>query len=173
MNTPIKVLATTVSMIALAGISAQVPFGTTEHQAYGDDLWEKLTELKLAGSDSIMSKPYEGTDPHGMVLVTLESTIEVNGDEGAVIIKRNYGGTGVSIEAVSNDPEQYLMATTVMFKRDGFDPQNNDWFWAKYLPDGSYDKSPDGQALAGSPTGCISCHNQAPGNDMVYLHDRH
>ncbi|MEX0619462.1 MAG: cytochrome P460 family protein [Pseudohongiellaceae bacterium] len=175
-----KITATGAALAALSiafagviGVAAQAPFGTTEHRAYGDALWESLREQKLVGDGAIMSMPYEGSDPHGMVLATLESEVEVNGDSGSVVVKRNYGGPQATIETVSNNPDEYLMATTVMFKREGFDPENQNWFWAKYMPDASYDTAPNGAALVGTPTGCVSCHAEAPGGDMVFLNDRY
>jgi len=64
-----------------------------------------------------------------------------------------------------------------MFKRQGYDPENKDWFWVKYAPDGSILKNPKGMKLAGRvakgmPEGCIACHTAAPGGDMVYNNNR-
>jgi hypothetical protein len=65
-----------------------------------------------------------------------------------------------------------------MFQREGYDSDNNDWFWAKYLPDGSFDSNPAGVPLTGRiakgmNSGCIACHTAAPGDDMVFLNDRY
>ena len=51
-----------------------------------------------------------------------------------------------------------------MYKRPGYDPENQDWFWVKYLPDGALDKNPAGMSLAGrvakgADQGCIACHS--------------
>jgi hypothetical protein len=44
------------------------------------------------------------------------------GHKGLAIVKRNYGGDGVSVPAVANDPNTYLKAVTVMFQREaGYD----------------------------------------------------
>ena len=60
-------------------------------------------------------------------------------------MKNNYGGDGVSEQTVANDPGGNLGAVTVMYKREGgYDPDNADWFWAKYKPDGSLDVNPKG-----------------------------
>lgn len=169
-------MMTTLPLLLLLGnpaVAQNAPFGTQSDIAFGDALWEALLDARLAGEGAIMARPYEGTQPHGNKLVTLESEVTVNGMTSEVIIKHNYGGEGATIEAVSNNPQQYLMATTVMFRRPGFDADNHDWFWAKYLPDGSYDKAPNGNALVGKGPGCITCHNNAPGGDMVYLNDRY
>ena len=160
-------------LLSNTALSQPAPFGNQDDIAFGDALWDALVTARLAGDDSIMARPYEGTQPHGNKLVTLESDVTVNGISADVIIKHNYGGEGSSIEAVSNDPDKFLMATTVMFRRPGFDADNQDWFWAKYLPDGSYDRAPDGNPLVGKGPGCIACQTAAPGGDMVYLNDRY
>ncbi len=167
---------------ALAGtmISAAqaAPFGGPEDTEYASRLWQSLMAAKLAGSDAIQSHAYTGQHPHGAILQTMQSMATVGSDTGVVIVKRNYGGEGVSKESVSNDPDKYLKAVTVMFKRKGYDPDNQDWFWVKYKPDGSLHTNPKGMSLAGRvakikpPKGCIACHAAAPGGDYVFIHNR-
>lgn len=157
---------------------SEAPFGGPDSVAYAGDLWRALEEARLVGSNAIETKAYPGQHPHGAVLQNVDGTLTVNGVTGPVIVKTNYGGDGASVESVTMNPSQYLAAVTVMFKRPGYDPENNDWFWAKYLPDGSLDKNPKGMQLAGRvakvdpPAGCIACHSAAPGGDMVFTHDR-
>ncbi|MDP2645760.1 MAG: cytochrome P460 family protein [Desulfobacterales bacterium] len=154
------------------------PFGNPDDVAYAETLWNVLVKFKLAGRGMINSVPYTGQDPHGAILESLDRNITVNGHTGAVIVKRNYGGKDVSKAAVANNPAKYLMAVTVMFKRErGYDPENKDWFWAKFKPDGSLDANPKGMKLAGRvakgmPQGCIACHKAAQGGDYVFGHDR-
>lgn len=165
-------LASAVGLSSLAALTLSAnaqdtAFGTQQDQQFGNALMQVLIEENFMGDTPIMTRPYEGNDPHGAVLVTLESKVSVDGERGEVIVKRNYGGPPATIETVSDDPTEYLMATTVMFKRSG------EWFWAKYMPDGSYDTAPNGVPLVGQAPGCISCHNNAPGNDMVFLNNRY
>lgn len=159
------------------GASAQdAPFGTDKDADYAALLWEVMEETNLAGEDMLRSFPYEGLAPHGMMLETLYSSATVDGHTGDLIVKRNYGPEGVSTDEVLADPGKHLGAVTVMFRReDGFDPDNQDWFWVKYLPDGSLDKNPKGMRLAGkvakgADAGCIACHTGA-GDDMVFTTD--
>ena len=70
------------------------------------------------------------------ILDTIDGKVTVAGTTGVVIVKNNYGGTGVSKIAVANNPAKYLKAVTVMFKRKGYDADNADWFWVKYTPKG-------------------------------------
>lgn len=156
---------------------AQAPFGGPEDVKYSQALWKALVKEKLAGPDAIMSTPYTGQHPHGAILDTVDSTVKVKGTTGAVIVKRNYGGEGVSKKSVADNPGKYIKAVTVMFKRSGYDPEDKDWFWVKYKPDGSLDKNPQGMQLAGKvakgkPKGCIACHKAAPGGDFVFNFDR-
>lgn len=162
-----------------AAMGAAMPFGGPDDSAYAAAVWSALQGARLVGAGAVQTKAYPGQHPHGAVLQNVDSVITVNGETNAVIVKSNFGGEGVSVESVSANPDQYLAAVTVMFKRPGYDPDNSDWFWAKYLPDGTLDKNPKGMQLAGRvakvdpPAGCIACHTAAPGGDMVFTHDRY
>ncbi|RMH43985.1 MAG: hypothetical protein D6688_08455 [Alphaproteobacteria bacterium] len=168
------------SAIALAALQGQaiaeggMPFGDDASKAYAAKLWDAMKDAGLAGEGMMHAFPYEGTDPHGMMLETFYTSATIDGHTGALIVKRNYGPEGVSAEEVLMAPEKHLGAVTVMFKREaGYDPEDNDWFWAKFLPDGSLDKNPKGMALAGrvakgADVGCIACHSGADGNDFIF-----
>lgn len=163
--------------LGTGAVSAQsMPFGTPEDAAYADLIWQAAQALKLVGPGMIRTAPYEGTDPHGMMLETFYTTATIDGHTGDLIVKRNFGPEGVDADTVLTDPAHHLGAYTVMFRREaGYDPDNKDWFWAKYLPDGSLDANPKGMALAGRvakgmETGCIACHTGA-GEDRVFTTD--
>ncbi len=166
------------SFLVMDSTYAQPPFGGPDDVAYAAQLWQQLTKDRLVGSNLIRSTPYKGTHPHGAILDTMDTRITVGGHTGDVIVKKNFGGEGVSKEAVANDPDKYLKAVTVMFRREkDFDQDNKNWFWVKYAPDGTVLKNPKGMQLAGRVAkgmdkGCIACHTVAPGGDMVYNHDR-
>ena len=170
-----KTICFGVLLLAIGSVNA-APFGGEADVKYAKDLWTSMINASYAGQDSIMSQPYTGQHPHGAILDTIQGPINIDGRLHHIIIKRNYGGPGVSKETVANDPEKYLKAVTVMLKRPGYDPDDKDWFWVKYLPDGSLDKNPAGMMLAGmiakgKPMGCIACHTAAPGGDMVFTSD--
>ncbi|EGV52794.1 hypothetical protein QQ73_01420 [Candidatus Endoriftia persephone str. Guaymas] len=173
-----KTVALALSSLLFASALSAAPFGGKDDVDYAGKLWHNLSASGLVGEGAIMSTPYTGMHPHGAILDTIDATARVGSDEGVVIIKRNYGGTGVSKQAVANEPNKFLKAVTVMFKRTGYDPDNKDWFWVKYAPNGSVLKNPKGMSLAGRvakgmPKGCIACHTGAPGGDMVFNHDRY
>lgn len=168
--------ATLLSLGLAPMASAQdMMFGTDADAEYAATLWEAMTALKLVGDGAIRAFPYDGVAPHGMMLETFYSEATVGGYTGALIVKRNYGPEGVELDQVLADPGKHLGAVTVMFQREeGYDPDNNDWFWAKYLPDGSLDKNPKGMRLAGmvakgADVGCIACHSGA--GDYIFTTD--
>jgi len=152
------------------------PFGSDADAAYAQLLWDVMTSTRLSGPDMIHHTPYEGTDPHGMMLETFYTTGTIDGHTGDLIVKRNYGPAGVSADEVLASPDAHLAAYTVMFRREaGYDPEDKDWFWVKYLPDGTLDTMPDGMPMAGRiakgmDDGCIACH-QGGGEDLVFTSD--
>jgi len=171
-----KVLYLGVLVFLTGSASAAAPFGGEEDVDYARNLWQTMMDAGYAGKDGMMSRPYVGQHPHGAILDTIEGKIALDGNLHTIIVKRNYGGEGVSIANVANDPAKYLKAVTVMLKRPGYDPETRDWFWAKFKADGSLDTNPAGMMLAGKvakgkPQGCIACHTAAPGGDMMFLHD--
>lgn len=154
------------------------PFGGPENVAYAETLWTALEEAELVGDDTIMAVPYEGQEPHGAILITLEDEVTVEGHSGLALVKKNYLGEDVSVDNVANDPDQYLDSVTVMYMREeGYDPDHQNWFWSKHNPDGSLQTNPKDMQLAGrvakgAAQGCIACHQGAPGDDYVFNHDR-
>lgn len=171
------VAAAAIALGTSASAQMDPPFGTETEVNYAAQLWDAMSSANLVGDGMIRSYPYEGIAPHGMMLETFYSETTIGGHTGTLIVKRNYGPEGVDEDAVLMNPSKHLGAITVMFKREaGYDADNNDWFWAKYLPDGSLDKNPKGMQLAGrvakgKPKGCIACHSGAPGDDYVFTSD--
>ena len=161
------------------GMAFAAPFGDKADVDYANNLWSSLIETNLVGDQSTIGKVYIGTEPHGAILDTLQSTVTVGSDTGAVIVKKNFRGDDITLSLVADDPLSYLESITVMFKRHGYDPEDKDWFWAKYTPAGELMKNPKDMALAGmvakgnNSTGCIACHKAAPGGDFVFINDRY
>jgi hypothetical protein len=158
-------IATVVGAIALAGSVQAQEFGTDEDAAYAALLWDLMEADRLAGDNALYGFPYEGVNPHGAMLETFYTQGTINGHTGALVVKRNYGPAEVSYDEVIGDPAAHLAALTVMFQReDGYDSDNQNWFWVKYLPDGTLDKNPAGMSLAGrvakgAEQGCLACHS--------------
>lgn len=99
---------------------------------------------KLAGKNAIIGFPYEGKKPHGAWLENLETDIQADGCVRHIIVKNNYGfSADIDAETMMINRLKHLGAVTVMLRRKaGYDAENKNWFWAKYLPDGPLDKNP-------------------------------
>lgn len=175
----IALAAFAVTAFAPGAVLAQdAPFGNPADTEYAAKVWAVMGEARLTpGDNAIYATLYEGTDPHGFWLETFYTEATIDGHTGALVVKRNYGPEGVEEDVARADPKGHLGAITVMFKREaGYDDDNNDWFWAKYLPDGSLDKNPANMQLAGrvakgAEQGCIACHTAAPGEDYIFTSD--
>ena len=156
------------------------PFGNPADVTDAQKVWKASVDAGLVGDGAIVTRPYKGMPPHGLILELLEKKdVTIDGHKGALVVKKNYGGNGLTIDDVIGSPGKYLKAVTIMFKREaGYDDENKNWFYAKYAPDGSVLKNPKSMLLAGrvargAPTGCIACHKAAPGGDFIYNHDRY
>ena len=98
------------------------------------------------------TEKYPGEDPHGALLTIRMNDAAFNAvggtmPEGAIIVKDNH------------KPNGDLAAITVMYKQEGYDPDNGDWFWLKNTTDGSDNR-------AGMLGGCQDCH--VDGVDYVW-----
>ena len=170
-----KYLMTSILVAASTTMVSAQEFGTEADAAYAALLWEVMEQSNLVGETPILSTPYDGGPPHGMMLETFYSKATIDGHTGDLIVKRNYGPEGVEADAILADPAKHLGAVTVMFRREtGYDADNADWFWVKYLPDGTLDKNPAGAQLAGrvakgADQGCIACHSGV--DDYVFTSD--
>lgn len=139
-----------------------MPFGGEADVAFAAKAWEAMK-----GYDKWMMKTdmLPGKSPHGKFLKLYYNTISVDGKPYHVIIKNNYM------------PDKKLAAVTVMIQREaGYDPDNNNWFWAKYDPDGSISKNDKdiflaGRVAKGMDAGCIACHKASPDNDYLFIND--
>ena len=172
-----KILSTVAAAALIAGgffatsANSQAQFGTDDDVAYAAALWEALDGANLVGDRVIHGTFYEGAEPHGFVLETLFADVVVDGMIGPAVVKRNYGPAGVEVATVDTNPGDHLAAITVMYQRPGFNADTNDWFWVKYLPDGTLDMAGETQ-MAGNVGGCIGCHSDAPGDDWIFVTDR-
>lgn len=166
----LMLIGSALSLVVTAAIAQD--FGGQEDRNYAGQLWQNMEERNLTGDGAIQAFPYPGTDPHGMMLETFYTDATINEHTGTLVIKRNYGPEGVTVDEVLGAPDDHLAAVTIMFRRaEGYAPDSGDWFWAKYLPDGTLDQTPDGTPIAGLAAGCLSCHSSAEGEDYLFTTD--
>lgn len=133
----------------------------------GASLWTYLQQSNYqAAWPKWPEKPafYEGKEPHGMLLTTYVNPFALGAvntragvmPDGAIVVKENY------------TPDSTLAAITVMRKVAGYNPDHNDWFFAKFLPSGELDSGPEGMALEGRVPSCQACHGRQRGNDYLF-----
>ena len=110
---------------------------------------------------------YEGQSPHGAYLRVYANKAARSNPQrpphGAILVKENYG-----------KDKETLMAVTVMYRTNGYDPKHNDWYWIKYMPNGEVAKTPadkGSKPIAGRFMSCINCHEGSDGNDLMFVND--
>ena len=137
-----------------------------------------IREVPVADTPSSLSSDVsKGGSPHGKWVRLYSTWVKVKGKSHPIIVKDNYGGRGVTVERVKKDRKKWLKAVTIMLQRQpGYDKDNQNWFYAKYKPDGGIEKNRKGMLLAGrvakgTTKGCISCHSNAAGDDYLFSND--
>lgn len=160
MRTKALIVAALVTAFMAAGIGQAIAGGGSLPPAEGKAVYNYLTQTKdyqkwplFPGTTTF----YEGKHPHGALLTTYvspEAQKAIQNRAGKIpndgfIVKENY------------NPEKKLMAVTVMYRVEGYNPDAGDWFWAKYAADGSIQKE-------GKVAGCIGCHTAVIQNDWVF-----
>ena len=128
--------------------------------ALAAELWEAISGYSLWTQHPDFMGIQESADgTHGdYVQVWYDTSAEaafLAGTEipdGSILVKQGY----------SDAEGSELLNLTVMWKIDGYDPDNADWFWARYVPD-------TGEVtLAGAETACSGCHKSLDvDNDLV------
>lgn len=108
----------------------------------------------------------ESDRPHGAFVKTYMNRVAAGNPAelplGSIIIKENFS------------PEKQLVAVTMMYRTEGYDPDGNDWYWIKYNADGTTamaDTDAGQMAISGKAKGCIDCHSAAGGDDYAYFND--
>jgi hypothetical protein len=115
---------------------------------------------------------YKGQSPHGAYVKVIANKMARQNPQklpyGSILIKENYAADSKT-----------LLAITVMYRTRGangqpWDPENRDWYYVKYAPDGQVASSPPemgSKRLAGRVQSCIDCHSGAGAKDFVFLND--
>lgn len=126
-----------------------------------EGLWQRITEESDYSSYAFWpghEGELPGQAPHGVLhriyvnrtLLEALPAADRMVPAGSIIVKDNL------------DASRNLLSITVMAKIDGFDPENGDWYWAAYNPDGT-------TRAAGALESCISCHEGLKSNDYVIV----
>jgi hypothetical protein len=107
--------------------------------------------------------PVPAKNPHGAYMKLFVNKIAIDSAQqnqtgsmpnGAILVMENYGRD-----------KQTLLSISAMYKVTGFAPEQGDWFWASYGPDG---KAIEGGRLQS----CIDCHRARRHTDWRYAGSR-
>lgn len=139
--------------VACASTTPELPDTT------GTAVWSYLQEIDYAGEWNLWpgkGEKYQGGEPHGALFTTylnpraLDALRDKAGSmpNGAIIVKENYTADGT------------FDLVTLMYKVEEYNPDNNDWFWAKVKANGEVDAE-------GRVQGCQACHGARRDNDFV------
>jgi hypothetical protein len=109
----------------------------------------------------------KGEGPHGEFTKTYLNKVAAEDFEklplGAILVTENY-----------DKDKKTLQGITVMYRSKGADPKRNDWYWLRYLPNGSIARTSEKEGkkpIAGKVASCIDCHTKAGGSDFVFSND--
>ena len=151
-------------LAGLAGLSAVAACGTASEpelpDASAEAVMEYLEEVDYRENWELwpdLGEMYSAKEPHGMLLTTYLNPAALDGllskegsmPDGAIIVKENYTAKGE------------LQANMVMYKKSGYNPEHNDWFWLKVLAEGTVEEE-------GRVEGCQVCHGQVKVNDYIW-----
>jgi len=145
----------------------KMPMQPNKNVAHAADVWSAAGSAYKSWT-AATPKAVKGKRPHGAFIQvfynsTAKTAIGSSGawPEGTVIVKDNY-----MPNAAKNGPGMLAMVT-IMQKESG------GWFWAKFHPNGTLDKTPAGAPMPNMPIAgyaklkCIACHKQSASRDMV------
>lgn len=145
--------------------------GTPEDDAYAAKLWSYMEANRFLGEDRIRSFPFVGSRPHGSIQELIATEAVIDGHRGRLLIKHNFGADEklTPRSVYSADPQENSEPLAIMFQRKaGYDPENNNWFWAEYTADGAV-LNFQGNNLSGRAPLCIGCHTAQGGKDREIL----
>lgn len=167
----------TVALVAASATSLTAPlqygpndFGMNQAltpDTLADSIWSYLDNAKYQRQWSIWPDQHPldpGREPHGM----LQSTY-VNGIMDSALAS---GGAmmpaGALIVKESHEPDSLLSSVLVMYKVTGFDPDNNDWLYAGFQPNGRLLEDPNDEPVIGRVEFCSDCHAERSDRDYLY-----
>lgn len=109
---------------------------------------------------TLMDGMKEGKSPHGKTQIWYSSNVKGMLGKSSFEVPE---GT-VAIKPFDKDDEEGLDGIAVMIKKEeGYDPDNNDWYYAMYTAKGEIMEKPE----PGKVKMCIDCHASASAKDYL------
>ena len=70
-----------------------------------------------------------------------------------------------------HDENGKRQSISVIYRVKDYDKDHGNWYWLKYLENGSVVRGPENKAVAGKVASCIECHAKANDTDFVFSND--
>ena len=132
--------------------------GKSEDEKTAEDIWQEIQGYSNWGQAvdwTGVKASLDGT--HGDFVQIWLNQEALPSFEDSTSADLPYGSISVK-EGYSSSDGSTINTITVMKKIEGFDPDNGDWFWVSFDPNGDVNK-------AGSISSCYNCH--ASGTDYI------
>ena len=157
-HTKFFVLFVSILLVAVVACSSSEP---DLPEANATDLWNFLQEIDYQTEWDLWpgtTERFAGQEPHGALhtVYANDNALQAVSDKagrlpnGAIVVKDNF------------TPEGIYDVATIMYKVDGFDSENNDWFWAMVDAEGEVRRE-------GKVEGCNACHGTQAENDYIWI----
>lgn len=144
--------------LALLAFTGGVPAAASPPGVTAADLWSDLQGYQKWWVLWPKTKPmHPGTPPHGAfvtIYVNLRAVRSVRWKEKAMLSR-------ATILVEDYDANRTLTGISLMRKLEGFNPEDGDWFWAEYGPNGEV-------RAEGRVEDCIQCHRGRADNDYLF-----
>lgn len=163
-NVPVAALA---AVVTVFGASLGCP--PEEEAPTAAALWQRIAEDEMYEDWAQFPEAQGVIDsafPHGpFARVFVNDVVEavVLGQKGLVDGELPNGSIVVK-ESFDEDMNEAGDGIAVMWKVEGFSPDDNDWFWATFSFEGDVREQ-------GAVFECRICHGSRVANDFVFLHD--
>ena len=152
-------LLVVLSLVFSGMILAQPKKGSAAAAA-GASVWDYLKKEGFAKNWKMWpgtTAMHQGPEPHGAFLTTYVNDVALK----SINAKKGKFSDGSMISQENYSKDKKLKFIAVMYKVKGYNPQDGNWFWAQYKPDGRIESE-------GKVDECIKCHIAQKGNDYVY-----
>lgn len=153
-----------------SGSSRTDPPRTTRPQTpdeFHSSFWNHIVKKDAAYNtwDKITSdRPLEGVEnPHGTTSKTYANKVAADDSKslpnGSVLVREDY------------DANRKRQSISVLYRVKDYDKDHGNWYWIKYLENGTVARGADDKPIAGKVGSCIECHGKAGGKDFVFSND--
>jgi hypothetical protein len=147
-------------LLIIAPLSPATAKAEEMPEADGKSLWHYITKSSPYTKWEHwpgLPEMYRGKPPHGAYLEVFANPIAIKAAKAGTIMPH---GAIIVKENIAKD-KTTVVAITPMFKIKNFNPEGDDWFWAKYKPDGSI-------GAEGKVESCIKCHKVAKATNWIF-----